>query len=756
MRFPYKRLLTLVSLPLFSLFSPLAYPANGDLVGTVHFSIQCTSSGLGVGIAFDGNNLWYSCWGNSPDLLRANPRTGQVTASYTIAGGLGALAYDGKRNAIWAGWGGPNSGSVYLINLDANKNVSSSAIKFNSGLGSEDIDDGFAYDGQDDTFYISPDTSTTIYHYSINGTLLDTRSWAGNSCYNSGLAIGGNLLYQGSDGCSKVWVTDKKTNALQFTFGTVVAGDPNFRDEGLGCDISTFAAQGKHVMWSKEAYTPQRASAFEIPFGTCGSGGQLVGITSIDPVPNLLSGASVTSNTDQLATVGRPVTGVSADGITNVVIRIPATSVNEPFLITLLNDQGFQSSSSDGDGLLGSLATDFVGGGGSNTVHVSAVNTIAGPMAFVLYRAPIDFVRANSLSDSPATKRTVSLKVQAIDTSASATVALNILRPPVVLIHGLWGDPSNWNSFTPLVSDSRFSISRVNYNIQYVTIAASVPSYDASILSNATNNTLGFEWNANHIITQIKAAINSYKQQESAAAVQADIVAHSMGGDISRTLPLKSSFSSSDNYSTGFIHKLITVGTPHLGTPVASRLLEDGNKCVRDLLADPSNGSQTAFTAVTVLNTTINGAVGDLVGDVSGGGLSNALKNIKNATPRFWTAMIAGVMSAGQLNGLGCGPFCHAAYIRFHCKGSSLADNLTVAGWPTIVGQSSDSIVPLNSQVNGNTSVAIQMMPAIHSRGMESLDFLAPSELDSGSGIPDKVITLLNTAITTTGTFVKQ
>jgi hypothetical protein len=82
-----------------------AKAATGDLVDTVKFSQDC-GSGLGVGLAFDGTNLWISCYASNPDLLRANPTTGVVDATYNIAGGLGALAYDGGRNGLWAGWGG--------------------------------------------------------------------------------------------------------------------------------------------------------------------------------------------------------------------------------------------------------------------------------------------------------------------------------------------------------------------------------------------------------------------------------------------------------------------------------------------------------------------------------------------------------------------------------------------------------------------------------------------------------------------------
>ena len=251
-----------------------AHARRGDLVTTVTFSQPC-GSGIGVGITYDGVNLWYSCYNSSPDLHRADPFTGQVTASYNIAGGIGALAYDTKRNGIWAGWGGNNTGSVYFIQLDKNGTVQSSSPKFRADTAIVcGLDDGLAYDAQTDTLYISDDCSTIIHHYSTAGAHLNQFPWTGSGCYNSGLAIGGNLLYQGSDGCNHVWVTDKE-NPLSniFDFSTLLAGDPNFRDESLACDIFTFAPIGKHVMWSKEAFEPMRAHAYEIDFGSCGVGG---------------------------------------------------------------------------------------------------------------------------------------------------------------------------------------------------------------------------------------------------------------------------------------------------------------------------------------------------------------------------------------------------------------------------------------------------------------------------------------------------
>src|SRR5205085_121595 len=135
-------------------------------------------------------------------------------------------------------------------------------------------DDGLAIDltqGPNGVLYVSYDVSTTIYKYDAStGFFMGSFPWAGPSCYNSGLAIGGNLLFQGSDGCSHVWVVDKNSLAAAFDFSTVVPSDPNFRDEALACDPKTFS---KHVVWSKEAYSPNRAHAFEVPPSTCGIGG---------------------------------------------------------------------------------------------------------------------------------------------------------------------------------------------------------------------------------------------------------------------------------------------------------------------------------------------------------------------------------------------------------------------------------------------------------------------------------------------------
>jgi hypothetical protein len=242
----------------------------GDRVATLVISGGCGS--LGVGIAFDGENLWLSCAGSTPDLLRANPLTGVVDASYDIAGGLGAIAYDCTDNSILAGWVN-SDGIVHRIVLDDNQQVISSGVLFDAGrhpmVGG--LCDGIAVDVTTvpRTVYLSDDGSVTVHRYLYDGThvpRVDDSPWTGTGpdCYSSGLALGGGDLYQGGDGCGHVWVHSKTPWPMvgPNSFDFVTGG----RDEGLACDDSTFPVD---VMWTVDANLYDVAYAFEIPDGSC-------------------------------------------------------------------------------------------------------------------------------------------------------------------------------------------------------------------------------------------------------------------------------------------------------------------------------------------------------------------------------------------------------------------------------------------------------------------------------------------------------
>ncbi|MGH2541355.1 MAG: hypothetical protein ACRDIB_01075, partial [Ardenticatenaceae bacterium] len=74
-------LLVVLLILLGAYLQPLAAQGLGNPIHTTFFSEPCPS-GVGVGIAFDGAHLWYSCHDSSPDLFKADPFTGEVVTSY--------------------------------------------------------------------------------------------------------------------------------------------------------------------------------------------------------------------------------------------------------------------------------------------------------------------------------------------------------------------------------------------------------------------------------------------------------------------------------------------------------------------------------------------------------------------------------------------------------------------------------------------------------------------------------------------------
>ncbi len=374
-------------------------------------------------------------------------------------------------------------------------------------------------------------------------------------------------------------------------------------------------------------------------------------------------------------------------------------------------------------------------------------------MVFALYQPPTDFSRGGD--DDNATNRFVSFQAQVATASPIVeSLPLTILRPPVMLVHGLWGGMSDWNTFTTFITDQRFNVSLANYDYAIGgSITASVPGgYAPAILASASGNALGFDFNAPLVLSEIQAAVQNFRQANNAAAAQMDVVAHSMGGTITRTLQNLPGFTSSLSFGIGIVHKLITIGTPHLGTPLATQLIQTNNTCTRNLLA--ANNKIAFFTATVSGVSGVSGGIGDLHGDGSTQlNSSPALNRIYNSNgPMVPTATLAGTTTPSNLTTLD-DTISRAHYIRHKCASTDpLAANLTSTGWNTVfAGNANDGVVPLLSQLNGGSSG--QVTGLIHSAGLTRLSFSGPSELDPNTtnAIQTLLIQLLNASV---GSFV--
>ncbi len=114
-------------------------------------------------------------------------------------------------------------------------------------------------------------------------------------------------------------------------------------------------------------------------------------------------------------------------------------------------------------------------------------------------------------------------------------------RPVVLLVHGIYSNDQIWNSLEGNLTQSGFD----------VYLLGRVLEKEGFIPNNGDIRLLGF---------QLRDAINRVKAQTGASKV--NIVAHSMGGLVTR-------FYMRSNLYQNDINKLITLGTPNEGTPMA-------------------------------------------------------------------------------------------------------------------------------------------------------------------------------------------
>lgn len=153
------------------------------------------------------------------------------------------------------------------------------------------------------------------------------------------------------------------------------------------------------------------------------------------------------------------------------------------------------------------------------------------------------------------------------------TLPIILEPPPVVLVHGIWSSAEDaWPSADP-AAQSFFNWLLQNYPHQYITR-----------VDYKNFNSLGFD-NPSVQYTLLDALLSALQSgnQRGIASRNVDVVAHSMGGLVTRSFI-------NQNVS-GFlpanpVHTLITIGTPQVGTPVATALVSNENNNTGDLLAE--------------------------------------------------------------------------------------------------------------------------------------------------------------------------
>jgi len=256
----------------------LVAAAPGDLIKNVNLPV--TGSGVSVGVDCDGN-VFYTLAGTNN--LYKMDKDGTLLDTIDVGNQFDEISWDNGRGVFWAVLHGSNPVDVYTVDPV----TGAATFKFTSSTTSlGTFRDGLAYDGADDSLWISGDVSTTVEHHAADGTNLGAitpKDVTGASLGSiSGVFAGnGDQLYLGQDG-SQMIVRVKKSDG---SFIDEFASPGGARDEGLECDSVNFAPLT--VLWSREFNSPGFISVIELEAGSCSCGGAPQGTPTptVPPTP---------------------------------------------------------------------------------------------------------------------------------------------------------------------------------------------------------------------------------------------------------------------------------------------------------------------------------------------------------------------------------------------------------------------------------------------------------------------------------------
>lgn len=256
--------------------------------------------------------------------------------------------------------------------------------------------------------------------------------------------------------------------------------------------------------------------------------------------------------------------GVVADGVSRLYIKV-GTSSGDISHATITLSNGYDNSNNYlGKVLPATQIVNFSNEGNNATETSVTSDIVVNNHVWFWYVSPDDF-RGTNPSDEAASRRTVvaNVFIHKLDGSIEQVeLPIIIKRPQVLFAHGLRGDEHTFDGFK-LNGIVPFE------NLQFEsTKVRMMPG--ASFINNA-KALLGIGAGASHTFQYLleQDRLNGF------ASCQVDYVGHSMGGCVARSCAILPEFYElRKNYGKGYIHKLITLGTPHNGSPIADIVIK--------------------------------------------------------------------------------------------------------------------------------------------------------------------------------------
>lgn len=196
-------------------------------------------------------------------------------------------------------------------------------------------------------------------------------------------------------------------------------------------------------------------------------------------------------------------------------------------------------------------------------------------VAFALYRPPEDFARYDTTTKKPIEEDrelaerqiifTASFEPSDPDEAKPANVArpMVLARKPIIFIHDIGNGPDAWDLFGRLGRTT-----------------ASHPGYPADLriyVDYSASNMGCYSHNTREIAEKITDALKTLRNNKGYAVARADVVAHGSAAILARLWAAGElegdaalDYEDYKNFKQGYIHRLITLGAPFQGSPLAN------------------------------------------------------------------------------------------------------------------------------------------------------------------------------------------
>ena len=303
------------------------------------------------------------------------------------------------------------------------------------------------------------------------------------------------------------------------------------------------------------------------------------------------------------STDSRPIVGAVTDGgESSVRISIDGLKPGTPTDLSIADADDYHVL--DGVGWLSPTAAT-PGTTGARSLRLSVIADASGH-AQAFYTPPDYFLRPSRQNqDFDLVHRQVALTVQQSGVGSSV-IDISLRRPPVFLVHGLFGSIGVWDDFRPLLPESSYpAIARIPpLNMTDAEYFKSRAGWVGRFGGRFDLFNVGSEHATQHLdeeaqIVQQHIAISLVSYLPGYAISTIDLVAHSMGGLLSRKMIGEQAL------VRDAVRKLIIINSPLRGSPLADKVAETRD-LVTNLLAttpqDPWNPKTTAPIANIVQN----------------------------------------------------------------------------------------------------------------------------------------------------------